>query len=118
MKTLKTGSHDIPKPRRRHCGCFVGSCLIIFGGFNGEYFNDLHYINVFELKSKFNGNLSLLSETDVRYKYLNNPDFYDHIVYSTDDKKVYLAKGLIAENFKSLDKIESFLDLIDSSYSE
>ena len=44
------GEH--PKPRRRHCAGFVGSCMIIFGGFNGEYFNDLHYINVFELTLK------------------------------------------------------------------
>jgi hypothetical protein len=26
---------DLPKARRRHSSCFVGSCMIIFGGFNG-----------------------------------------------------------------------------------
>jgi hypothetical protein len=54
MKGLRMGGGivDQPKPRRRHCASFVGSCMIIFGGFNGEYFNDLHYINVFELSSK------------------------------------------------------------------
>jgi hypothetical protein len=26
--------------------------MIVFGGFNGEYFNDLHYANVFELNEK------------------------------------------------------------------
>lgn len=51
LKGLKMGggSSDQPKPRRRHCAGFVGSCMIVFGGFNGEYFNDLLYINVFEL---------------------------------------------------------------------
>ena len=34
MKSLKTTS-NAPKPRRRHSGCFMGSSLIIFGGFNG-----------------------------------------------------------------------------------
>ena len=43
---------EYPRPRRRHCASFMGSCMIIFGGFNGEYFNDLFYINVFELNNK------------------------------------------------------------------
>ena len=51
LKTLKISS-ELPKARRRHSACFVGSCMLIFGGFNGEYYNDLYYINVFELKSK------------------------------------------------------------------
>lgn len=42
----------MPKARRRHSAVFVGSNMIVFGGFNGEYFNDLHYINVFEVKKK------------------------------------------------------------------
>jgi hypothetical protein len=53
LRGLKIGSNaDLPKPRRRHCAGFVGSCMIAFGGFNGEYFNDLYYINVFELNTK------------------------------------------------------------------
>lgn len=53
LKTMKLSSQaDAPKARRRHCAGFVGSCMIAFGGFNGEYFNDLHYINVFELSNK------------------------------------------------------------------
>lgn len=32
--------------------------MVIFGGFNGEYFNDLHYINVFEAKKKINSRTS------------------------------------------------------------
>lgn len=48
LRGLKIGSSsDQPKPRRRHCAGFVGSCMVAFGGFNGEYFNDLFYINVF-----------------------------------------------------------------------
>jgi hypothetical protein len=26
---------DAPKPRRRHSACFLGSSMLIFGGFNG-----------------------------------------------------------------------------------
>ena len=101
MRTLKTGTSEAPKPRRRHCGCFVGSNLMVFGGFNGEYFNDLFYINVFEVKSRMNSIISTLYNNSVAnpFKYLNNPDFYDHIVQTTDNKKVYIAKGLIAECF-------------------
>jgi hypothetical protein len=54
LRSVKIGGsvQDHPKPRRRHCAGFVGSCMIAFGGFNGEYFNDLHYINVFELSNR------------------------------------------------------------------
>jgi len=33
-KTIKVQG-DLPKARRRHSCVFVGSCMIIFGGFNG-----------------------------------------------------------------------------------
>lgn len=37
LKGLKIGGNpqEHPKPRRRHCAGFVGSCMIAFGGFNG-----------------------------------------------------------------------------------
>ena len=35
-----------PKARRRHSGGFIGSCLALFGGFDGNYFNDYFYINL------------------------------------------------------------------------
>jgi hypothetical protein len=46
LKVLKVGNETIPKPRRKSVLSFIGNCLIMFGGFNTEYFNDLHYINV------------------------------------------------------------------------
>jgi N-acetylneuraminic acid mutarotase len=49
--SLKVNS-EIPKARRRHSACFLGSSMLIFGGFNGEYFNDLHYININYIKKK------------------------------------------------------------------
>jgi hypothetical protein len=51
LRTMKVHG-DVPKPRRRHSACFIGSSLLIFGGFNGQYFNDLNYINVFELSHR------------------------------------------------------------------
>ena len=50
---------DVPKARRRHSSCFLGSSMLIFGGFNGEYFNDLHYINIVHPKKKFFVNNSI-----------------------------------------------------------
>lgn len=45
---------NIPKSRRRHSSCMIGSSMIIFGGFNIEYFNDMHYISLFTLKQSVN----------------------------------------------------------------
>lgn len=50
---------DIPKARRRHSACFLGSSMLIFGGFNGEYFNDLHYISINSSKKKYFVNYKL-----------------------------------------------------------
>ncbi len=38
----------IPKPRRRHSAVFISSSLIMFGGFDGEFFNDLHALHLNE----------------------------------------------------------------------
>lgn len=46
LKIHKVSSDSLPKPRRRPSTCFVGSCLLMFGGFNSEYYNDLHFINI------------------------------------------------------------------------
>ena len=46
IKPVMKNPKDAPIPRRRHCATFIGSSLVLFGGFNGQYFNDLHYINV------------------------------------------------------------------------
>lgn len=37
---------SIPSPRRRHCAGFIGSGLVIFGGFDGYFHNDLYYLDV------------------------------------------------------------------------
>ncbi len=34
-----------PKPRRRHSAVFVSGALIMFGGFDGSFYNDLHVID-------------------------------------------------------------------------
>jgi N-acetylneuraminic acid mutarotase len=34
-----------PKPKRRHSACFIGGSLVIFGGFDGNVFNDLHVLS-------------------------------------------------------------------------
>ena len=52
IRVLKVPSENIPKPRRRSCLNFIGNCLIMFGGFNSDYYNDLHYINVTDVQPK------------------------------------------------------------------
>ena len=34
-----------PKPRRRHSSVFIASSLIMFGGFDGNFYNDLHILH-------------------------------------------------------------------------
>jgi N-acetylneuraminic acid mutarotase len=82
MKALKTNV-ELPKARRRHSAFFVGSNLVIFGGFNGEYFNDLHYINVFELKKKseIDPKQRTLSKANFE-QFLNSEEYQDGVITS------------------------------------
>ena len=41
-----------PCARRRHSGGFIGSSLVLFGGFDGVYFDDLFYINLFKTQTQ------------------------------------------------------------------
>ena len=98
MKALKT-SQELPKARRRHTSCFVGSCLLIFGGFNGEYFNDLHYINVFDLKAKLTVPKSHKSSLYV--KFLNNYHLSDHKIETLNGDSFPVHRGILAHSFNS-----------------
>lgn len=98
IKTMKTTA-QLPKARRRHSACFVGSCMIIFGGFNGEYYNDLNYINAFELKSKIQSPPhSKLKDCSAM---LNTKNGSDTVIQCEFDRKIYLHKGLLSKGFKN-----------------
>lgn len=42
----------IPKPRRRGSAVFVASSLLLFGGFDGDFFNDLQVLHLNEASRK------------------------------------------------------------------
>ena len=44
-KEIEIG-HPIPKPRRRLSSILVSKSLIMFGGFDAEFYNDLHALNL------------------------------------------------------------------------
>jgi N-acetylneuraminic acid mutarotase len=35
-----------PKPRRRHSAVFISGSLIMFGGFDGTFYNDINILNL------------------------------------------------------------------------
>lgn len=46
----KISTVNNPAARRRHGGGFIGSSLVLFGGFDGNYFDDLFHINLYQSK--------------------------------------------------------------------
>ena len=48
IRLLLNQSGSIPEPRRRPGSTKIGSCMILFGGFNGSYFNDLYYLDLLD----------------------------------------------------------------------
>jgi N-acetylneuraminic acid mutarotase len=41
-----------PNPRRRHSAVFISSSLVIFGGFDGEFHNDMHVFHTLPRSDK------------------------------------------------------------------
>ena len=72
--------HPVPKPRRRHSCIFVSNCLVMFGGFDGEFYDDL---NVMDLHYNSRGiENTYISPSTINADYLsllNNPNEYDFI---------------------------------------
>lgn len=116
LKGVKVSGNpqDHPKPRRRHCAGFVGSCMIAFGGFNGEYFNDLHYINVFELTNK----LEPYSLEENYKNYVNSADLSDGIVYSIEGEAIYTHSALLARYFSTYSEFLNYMEEINHKYSQ
>lgn len=43
--TRLTLTEPQPKPRRRHSAVFIASSLLMFGGFDGNFYNDLNILH-------------------------------------------------------------------------
>ena len=87
----KVQTYCDPNARRRHSGGFIGSSLVLFGGFDGNYFDDLFYINLYETGSgKSNKN-----------QQEQMPENYDEFIFDIDGKSYYIFASLIGKYFKS-----------------
>lgn len=115
LKGLKIGGSalDQPKPRRRHSAGFVGSCMIAFGGFNGEYFNDLHYINVFELNNK----LEVSAPENAWNALVQREELSEGVINTSEGNQFPVHYGLIARHFACLGDFGNFLAEINRKYS-
>lgn len=114
LKSMKVVG-DLPKPRRRHSSVFVGSCMVVFGGFNGEYFNDLYYINFFDLKSKLEIEPSVKDKALLQW--VNRPGLADFHVKSTEGETFNFHKGLIVDRFRSQLEMNDFLKSLQNKYT-
>jgi hypothetical protein len=87
--------------------------MIAFGGFNGEYYNDLHYINVFELNSRVDSSLSL---EEIYRRYVNCETHSDGVIFTNKGEPVRIHSGLLARYFKSFGDFTSYLSDANRAY--
>jgi hypothetical protein len=90
------GALDAPIPRRRHCAAFMGSSLLVFGGFNGEYFNDLHYITLQDSRN-------WVSRSQIVNKIsqlVDNPNFSDSTIKLNSGEQVHIHRSMMLPSFK------------------
>ena len=86
----------MPKPRRRHSAVFVSSTLVMFGGFDGEFFNDMHLLNFGqELDENQNIQHKSLQWSSLLNDYAKLVDSKDHsnIKFTLDDPQNPSSSG-------------------------
>lgn len=97
--------NNIPLARRRHSLIIIGSSIILFGGFNGNFLNDLQRLNLFQIKAP-------------------NPKefkFYEPISINQSHKDVnFLCEGMTYNCNKSIltSRNDYFKALFSSSFLE
>ena len=85
----------VPRPRRRHSAVFLGNQMVIFGGFDGGFFNDMHYA---EFKKVYNA-----KDKDENYiadtlKCINNPfrsDINFILNYGKQNQSIFYSHSYI-----------------------
>lgn len=110
---MKVATDSVPKPRRRSCLNFIGNCLVMFGGFNSDYYNDLHYVNVAEIHPK----PKKLSKLRSGEYALNCKDLADILITASNGKTFHCHKGVFMQHFKSESKLHNFLSQIEGKES-
>jgi len=105
--------HPLPKPRRRHSCILVSNCLVMFGGFDGEFYSDL---NVLNLQPNFKKSLICDSSKDLDYgRLINNFDASDFKfkiegIEPSKSAIVYATKALVLYNLCTKERDPSKLD--------
>lgn len=74
----------------------MGSSLLVFGGFNGEYFNDLHYITLQDSRNWVSRSQIVGRLTQM----VDNPLFSDSKIELVGGETVHLHRSLMLPAFK------------------
>lgn len=106
---------EAPAARRRHCAGFIGSSMLTFGGFNGQYFNDLHYISVHDARSKYE--IAQVSEEKEILKFLNNKAHANYCIKTIDNKEFYMNAGMLYKYFEGDNGLGDFLEGLQEKYT-
>jgi N-acetylneuraminic acid mutarotase len=61
LKGVLVNSERTPKPRRKHASAMIGNSLLVFGGYDGKYLKDFHYIRLRNEKKIAKADIDLIS---------------------------------------------------------
>jgi hypothetical protein len=114
LKVLKVSPETIPKPRRRSTLSLIGSCLLMFGGFNLEYYNDLYYLNIAESQQKCKRPCTHLPISHL----INNKQFANLEIRTKNGKRFYCHKGILMQYFPQETSLANFLTLVEGAETE
>jgi hypothetical protein len=73
--------------------------MLVFGGFNGDYFNDLYYITIVNSRKKIYATSNITAEKIERLKKLKSIQWES--VYAKNGECFPVYQGLLVERFNS-----------------
>lgn len=82
----------------------------MFGGFNQDYYNDLHYINVGLSATKPK---KQSEETYEINKFIDNQEISDITVSTSDNENFYCHKGFMRKIFENEEHLDNFIKSIN-----
>ena len=82
----------------------------MFGGFNQDYYNDLHFINVGISNAKPKKKSEKAYNIE---KFVNNSEISDVTLSTNDNKPFYCHRGFIRNLFQSEEKMDAFLESLE-----
>lgn len=104
LRGVLVNSEKVPKPRRKHASAMIGTSLLLFGGYDGKYLKDFHYIRLRSEKK--------LAKADMDLIILDSMSEVQGRIYELESTLNYNLSITLTKNGEPLSAIASSKELL------